>query len=190
MLLRSLAHGLLCAAMLPLTASVALAAPAPARACSSSQLRAAVASDSGAMLHRDITITLTNSGRSACVIDGYPAIRLLDAQHHASVAAESFLGGAAARVQPRARQTRHVLDPRCNDQRRGSGLPDDADPGDRPARRRLAAAPAARGACGSDDRDSGNRTRRLTSAGSIGQKTVKRAVSQAWRPGPMVQKSP
>jgi hypothetical protein len=44
------------------------------------------------MLHRDITITLTNSGRSACVIDGYPAIRLLDAQHHASVAAESFSG--------------------------------------------------------------------------------------------------
>ncbi len=46
------------------------------------------------MLHRDITITLTNSGRSVCVIDGYPGVRLLDAQHHASIAAESFSGTA------------------------------------------------------------------------------------------------
>jgi len=78
--------------MLPLTASVALAAPPSPPACPSSQLRAAVTEDSGAMLHRDIEITLTNNGRSACVIDGYPAIRLLDAQHRASVAAESFSG--------------------------------------------------------------------------------------------------
>jgi hypothetical protein len=92
MLVRSLGHGLLCAALLPLSASVALAAPAPVRACQSSQLRAAVSSDSGAMMHRAITVTLTNRSASACTMDGYPAVRLLDAQHRASVAAESFSG--------------------------------------------------------------------------------------------------
>jgi hypothetical protein len=94
MLLHSLGYGFLCAAMLPLTASLAVAAPAPARACQSSQLRAVVSSDSGAMLHRDIAITLTNRSTSACIMDGYPAVRLLDAQHRASVAAESFSGAA------------------------------------------------------------------------------------------------
>ena len=94
MLWHSLGYGFLCVALLPLTASVAFAAPVPARACQSSQLRAAVSSDTGAMLHREITVTLTNRGASACTLDGYPAIRLLDAQHRASVAAESFSGAA------------------------------------------------------------------------------------------------
>jgi Protein of unknown function (DUF4232) len=60
------------------------------RPCPSSQLRAAVTSDQGAMLHRELRITLTNVGASACAIDGYPAVRLLDALNHARIAAESF----------------------------------------------------------------------------------------------------
>ncbi len=44
-----------------------------------SQLRAAVVSDEGAMMHRELRVTLTNDGASACVIDGFPAVRLLDA---------------------------------------------------------------------------------------------------------------
>jgi hypothetical protein len=103
MLLRSLLLGLAGATMLPLAAAATLvmtaapAAHAPSsltarRACPSSQLRAAVVSDQGAMMHRELSITLTNSGASACVIDGFPAIRLLDAQHHGAVTAESFSG--------------------------------------------------------------------------------------------------
>ena len=60
------------------------------RPCPASQLKAAVTSDEGAMLHRELRITLTNVGASACAIDGYPAVRLLDALKHARIAAESF----------------------------------------------------------------------------------------------------
>ncbi|HEX3548881.1 MAG TPA: DUF4232 domain-containing protein [Candidatus Elarobacter sp.] len=62
------------------------------RPCPASQLKAAVTSDQGAMMHRELTITLTNAGASACVIDGFPAVRLIDELKHARIAAESFSG--------------------------------------------------------------------------------------------------
>ena len=94
------AVALLAAAALAKGASAALAStPAPPahgmailRPCPSSQLKATVASDEGAMMHRELTIVLTNAGASACAIDGYPAVRLLDASKHARIAAESFSG--------------------------------------------------------------------------------------------------
>ena len=90
------------AAAVPLAASAALVpthppiagAGAPGlailRPCSASQLKAAVTSDEGAMLHRELRITLTNAGASACAIAGYPAVRLIDALNHPRIAAESF----------------------------------------------------------------------------------------------------
>jgi hypothetical protein len=91
-------------AALPLAASATLtstarpaAAPAAGqhglailRPCPSSQLKAEVTSDQGAMMHRELRVTLTNVGASACAIDGYPAVRLLDELHHARISAESF----------------------------------------------------------------------------------------------------
>jgi hypothetical protein len=100
---RSFLVRLAAATLIPLSAAAMLAATAaPAahgpsaltarRACPASQLRAAVVSDQGGMMHRELSITLTNSGASACVIDGFPAIRLLDAQRRAAINAESFSG--------------------------------------------------------------------------------------------------
>jgi hypothetical protein len=60
------------------------------RPCASAQLRAAVASQTGAMLHRELRITLTNVSPRACAIDGFPAVRLLDELKHPVIAAESF----------------------------------------------------------------------------------------------------
>ena len=60
------------------------------RPCASSQLRAAVASNEGAMLHRELRITLTNTGTTGCAIAGYPAVRLLDETKHARIVAETF----------------------------------------------------------------------------------------------------
>jgi Protein of unknown function (DUF4232) len=60
------------------------------RPCAASQLRAAVASNEGAMMHRELRITLTNTSATACAIDGYPAVRLLDAAKRAYIAAETF----------------------------------------------------------------------------------------------------
>lgn len=60
------------------------------RPCAASQLRAAVASDEGAMLHRELRITLTNTSTTGCAIDGYPAVRLLDETKHARIVAETF----------------------------------------------------------------------------------------------------
>lgn len=62
------------------------------RPCASAQLAAKVSSDTGAMLHRKLRITLTNTSTTACAIDGYPAVRLLDELHHVRIAAESFTG--------------------------------------------------------------------------------------------------
>jgi Protein of unknown function (DUF4232) len=62
------------------------------RPCASSQLKAAVTENQGAMLHRELRITLTNAGASACAIDGYPAVRLLDELKHPRITAESFSG--------------------------------------------------------------------------------------------------
>jgi uncharacterized protein DUF4232 len=60
------------------------------RACPSSQLKAAIASDQGAMMHRELRITLTNTGAVGCAMFGYPAIRLLDELKHPQIVAESF----------------------------------------------------------------------------------------------------
>jgi hypothetical protein len=60
------------------------------RACPSSQLKAAIASDEGAMMHRELRITLTNTGAVGCAMLGYPAIRLLDELKHPQIVAESF----------------------------------------------------------------------------------------------------
>jgi hypothetical protein len=60
------------------------------RPCAASQLRAAVVSNQGAMMHRELRITLTNTSTTACAIDGYPAVRLLDATKRAYIVAETF----------------------------------------------------------------------------------------------------
>ncbi len=60
------------------------------RPCASAQLAAAVASQTGAMLHRELRITLTNVSQRACAIDGFPAIRLLDERKAPQIVAESF----------------------------------------------------------------------------------------------------
>jgi Protein of unknown function (DUF4232) len=60
------------------------------RPCAAAQLKAAVASDTGATMHRELRITLTNTGSTGCAIDGYPAVRLLDELGHPRITAESF----------------------------------------------------------------------------------------------------
>ena len=60
------------------------------RPCASAQLKAAVASQTGAMLHRELRVTLTNVSALACAIDGFPAVRLLDELKHPQIVAESF----------------------------------------------------------------------------------------------------
>ncbi len=95
---RSIVLALAAGALAPLTASAAPPASAAPHAlitrvtCLSSQLRAVVVSDQGGMMHRELHIRLTNKGRVPCAIDGYPAIRLLDAGHQAQLTAESFSG--------------------------------------------------------------------------------------------------
>ena len=60
------------------------------RPCAASQLAAAVTSQTGAMLHRELRITLTNVSPRACAIDGFPAVRLLDELKQPQIVAESF----------------------------------------------------------------------------------------------------
>ena len=60
------------------------------RPCASAQLKAAVTSQTGATLHRELRITLTNASARACAIDGFPAVRLLDELKHPQIVAESF----------------------------------------------------------------------------------------------------
>jgi hypothetical protein len=60
------------------------------RPCAASQLKATVASNESAMMHRELRITLTNVSARACAIDGYPAVRLLDELKHPRIVAESF----------------------------------------------------------------------------------------------------
>ncbi|HZW52988.1 MAG TPA: DUF4232 domain-containing protein [Candidatus Elarobacter sp.] len=90
------------AAALPLAASATLVSMPPPiggnsahplailRPCASSQLKAAVTANQGGMMHRELRITLTNTGAGACAIDGYPAVRLLDEQKHPRITAEAF----------------------------------------------------------------------------------------------------
>ena len=81
----------------PLTALLALAPPVPGggglavlRPCAAAQLKAAVASDEHAMLHRELRITLTNASAQACAMDGFPAVRLIDELKHVRISAESY----------------------------------------------------------------------------------------------------
>jgi hypothetical protein len=60
------------------------------RPCPASQLKAAVVSNIVVATHRELRITLTNTGASGCAISGYPAIRLLDELRHPRIVAESF----------------------------------------------------------------------------------------------------
>ena len=89
------------AAALPAAAPATLTSTAPPigggphaltilRPCPASQLKAAIASNTVAAGHRELRITLTNAGASACAISGYPAVRLLDELKHPRIVAESF----------------------------------------------------------------------------------------------------
>jgi hypothetical protein len=60
------------------------------RPCAAAQLKAAIASDTSAMMHRELVITLTNTARTGCAMDGFPAVRLLDELDRPRIAAESF----------------------------------------------------------------------------------------------------
>jgi hypothetical protein len=92
---------LTCAALVLPPFAPAFAAPLPPigggggplailRPCAAAQLKAAVASDTSATMHRELLITLTNTGSTGCAIDGYPAVRLLDELDHPRITAESF----------------------------------------------------------------------------------------------------
>ncbi|HEV2737919.1 MAG TPA: DUF4232 domain-containing protein [Candidatus Elarobacter sp.] len=60
------------------------------RPCASAQLAAAVTSQTGAMMHRELRIMLTNVSQRACAVDGFPAVRLLDERKAPQIVAESF----------------------------------------------------------------------------------------------------
>jgi Protein of unknown function (DUF4232) len=101
MLMRSsaLASFALALAVLPLRAPAAPLPPigggpgphlAILRPCAAAQLKGKVTSDTGATLHRELRIELTNVSATACAIDGFPAVRLLDALGHPRITAESF----------------------------------------------------------------------------------------------------
>jgi hypothetical protein len=101
--LRSLVLVSALGATLPLAASAAAPATDPPiggrpgglailRPCATVQLKPRVWSETHAMLHRELVITLTNVGSTACAIDGFPAVRLLDALRHARIVAETFTG--------------------------------------------------------------------------------------------------
>ena len=92
---------LACAALALAPFAAAAAAPLPPigggggglailRPCAAAQLKAAIASDTSAMMHRELVITLTNTGPTGCAIDGFPALRLLDELDRPRIAAESF----------------------------------------------------------------------------------------------------
>ena len=98
-----LSRSFILAAALAATSSLAAAAPsdppiggnggrgmAVLRPCAAAQLKAAVTSRTGTMLHRELRITLTNVSHRPCAIDGFPAVRLLDELRHPQIVAESF----------------------------------------------------------------------------------------------------
>lgn len=60
------------------------------RPCASAQLRASLDSQDAGMLHRELRIRLTNRSSTACAIDGFPAVRLMDRYGHVQIVAESF----------------------------------------------------------------------------------------------------
>ena len=62
------------------------------RPCASAQLKAVVASDEHAMMHRELRIALTNTSTRPCTIDGYPAVRLMSAAKTVLISAELFSG--------------------------------------------------------------------------------------------------
>lgn len=60
------------------------------RPCPATQLKAAITSNAIVSGYREVRVTLTNAGASACAISGYPAVRLLDELKHPRIVAESF----------------------------------------------------------------------------------------------------
>lgn len=83
----------LAAASVPLGAGAQMTAPhrmAVLRPCASPQLRAAVASTDSGMQHRELRIRMTNMSSKPCAVDGFPAVRLLDAARNVQIVAESF----------------------------------------------------------------------------------------------------
>lgn len=42
------------------------------------------------MLHRELRVTLTNAGTTACAISGYAAVRILDERRRPFIVAETF----------------------------------------------------------------------------------------------------
>ncbi|MBV9438523.1 MAG: DUF4232 domain-containing protein [Candidatus Eremiobacteraeota bacterium] len=94
--MRSIVLALLTVALLPLSAEAApryapgMRSTQVLRPCTTPTLRASLVSEEGATLHRELTIALTNTGERGCAIDGYPAVRLLDAAKNVQISAESF----------------------------------------------------------------------------------------------------
>lgn len=84
--------------LVPPTAPASEAVPGPPgahglrvlRPCAAAQLQAKVVGSDQGMLHRNLRIALTNVSSQGCAIDGYPAVRLLDAAGNVAIAAESF----------------------------------------------------------------------------------------------------
>jgi hypothetical protein len=90
---RSLVVALAALAALPAPAGANVTPPhvmAVLRPCAAAQLRANKSSEDAGMLHRELRIRLTNVSSRACAIDGFPAVRLLDAAHNPQIVAESF----------------------------------------------------------------------------------------------------
>lgn len=84
----------LAVAVLPIAAAAQPVPPggglAVLRPCATAQLRASVLENTGATLHRELRIGLTNIAQRACAIDGYPAVRLLSAEGNVEIVAEQF----------------------------------------------------------------------------------------------------
>jgi hypothetical protein len=76
------------------TRAAAAEPPAPAATCTNAGTRAQVYdTDLGGMSHRAIMIALTNTSMLSCDVRGYPALRMLDAGHHA-ITPQSVRNGA------------------------------------------------------------------------------------------------
>ena len=90
MLVSTLPHAVLAAPSNPPIGGNGGRGMAVLRPCASAQLKAAITSQAGGMMHLELRITLTNVSRTACAIDGFPAVRLVDARKHPQIVAESF----------------------------------------------------------------------------------------------------
>ena len=68
------------------------------RPCATADLRASVLTNTRAMMHEELRIGLTNTSQRACAIDGYPAVRIVDANGAVAIAAETFVSEPAPRI--------------------------------------------------------------------------------------------